>query len=286
MCSICQAVYVPSRAHLRLARASQAAIESAFVSICHFCFRCRRPACPSCWDEVHGICGACTLETKLPFRRSTPSLDGSLPSSSNPDRRFNTCFNTCFNIHLPRVHVVAPPLVCMQGGRFQREPLPIETQTTLSMVMVRAISDEIVYDPTRRTSLRNIPVSSSLPSSAFRIDVVKDWQVSPERQKEQKRRRVPVATSAVDIAAVATWPEKGHHHSRAKRRGREREESTWLDRLLSMVIAILLILVVFLFLMITSALVFPSFNTMVIYFLHVDIRAEIAYLLQMIQRLF
>src|SRR5437763_189301 len=70
VCKICQAVYVPAHTHRQLVRSPHAVIESAFMSMCHFCFRCRQPACPSCWDEVHGVCGACALEAQLPFRSS------------------------------------------------------------------------------------------------------------------------------------------------------------------------------------------------------------------------
>src|SRR5712691_6656122 len=59
VCIICDALFAPSP---REQPTSAIALESAFLSVCHFCFRCRRPACPQCWDHVHAICGACVKE--------------------------------------------------------------------------------------------------------------------------------------------------------------------------------------------------------------------------------
>ena len=109
-CAICQAVYAPSRLHAYLLQAPPIALESAFMSMCHFCFRCRRPSCPNCWDNVHGVCGQCAQETHVPFRVETPPLEGT--SYSSPRSRLSTQ-----NSSTP------PSLVSVQPGRFQ-ETLP------------------------------------------------------------------------------------------------------------------------------------------------------------------
>src|ERR1700680_2883002 len=57
-CAICDAVYAPSPLQLPFLQYSQGALEATFMSMCHFCFRCRRAACPQCWDDVHGVCGS------------------------------------------------------------------------------------------------------------------------------------------------------------------------------------------------------------------------------------
>ena len=75
-CMICHAIYTPSTNQPQLAHAPQSVLESALLGMCHFCFRCRRPSCPFCWDAVHGICGSCVLETGLPFRSEVPPLSG------------------------------------------------------------------------------------------------------------------------------------------------------------------------------------------------------------------
>src|SRR5579859_2508460 len=108
VCSICQAGYVPSQSYTFLWQASPIALESALMSMCRFCFRCRRPACPECWDEVHGVCGACTEEAHLPFRRTPAPLDGTLlPPSHQPQ--------------VKRISSVPDPLICVRPGRFQEE---------------------------------------------------------------------------------------------------------------------------------------------------------------------
>src|SRR6266487_1962329 len=61
-CTLCGAGYVPSPAHEDLKYAPEVVLESVLMRMCHFCFRCRRAACPECWDEVHGVCGSCVQE--------------------------------------------------------------------------------------------------------------------------------------------------------------------------------------------------------------------------------
>ena|SRR5579859_7716460 len=233
ICKICQAVYVPARTHRQLARSPHAVIESAFVSMCHFCFRCRRPACPSCWDDVHGVCGACALEAQLPFRSSVPPLEGMVVS---PVER----------LPLVRVRTVTPPLVCVRPGRFQRSPLPIEAQTTL---YVPTISDQSLDAASKPPPSRQTP----LPSAQSRPRAVNN------------------------VANVVTQPEK----RRVRRNAALRH-----NKLARAVMAILLFSVLVIAGFTVSALLFPSVNDGSVYVLHVDIRAQIAYLLEMIQHLF
>jgi hypothetical protein len=208
------------------------------MGMCHFCFRCRRPACPSCWDEVHEVCGACALDAQLPFRSSVPPLDGVIipPIEQLP---------------LARVRTVTPPLVCVQPGRFQQAPLPIDTQTTLYL---QTVSGQSLSD----TSTRHPSPQTSIPSPASQAETVED------------------------VADMATRPDKRGTHGTerspyaAMRRGKPARTVTMVLLLTVLVIAIF----------IASALLFPGVNDGIVYTLHVDIRAEIAYLLQLIQYLF
>jgi hypothetical protein len=238
VCKICQAVYVPSRAHRRLASSSQAVVESTFMSMCHFCFRCRRPACPSCWDEVHGVCGACALEAQLPFRSSVPPLDGVI-------------FPPIQHLPLARVRAGTPPLVCVQPGSFQRAPLPIEAQTTLYL---QTILDQPIDDASRT----DLPPQTSISSPKPQPHVIDD------------------------IADVATRPEKRG----VQRQATSRKVTTRRDKLGRIVIEILLVIVLLTVCLILSALLFPGVNDVIAQILHVDIRSEIAYLLELIQHLF
>ncbi len=236
-CKICQAVYVPARTHAQLVRSPQAVVESAFMGMCHFCFRCRRPACPSCWDEVHGVCGACALEAQLPFRSSVPPLEGVIvpPIEQLP---------------LARVRTVTPPLVCVQPGRFQQSPLPLESQTTLYV--------QTVPDPPSDTSIRHSSPQTPIPAAKSQAHTIEN------------------------IADMATRPDKRRVHSKdtshkaATRRVKPERTAT----------KILLLIVVLIAIFIVSALLSLSVNDAIVYIFHVDIRSAIAYLLQLIQHLF
>ena len=119
MCAICKAIYAPSRSHENLLQAPPIVLESAFMSMCHFCFRCRRPSCPNCWDSVHEVCGACVQEANLPFRMDPPPLHSVLVAS-----------------HRPQLIPVRPslaPLVCIHPGQLPHAtpaPLPIDMLPT------------------------------------------------------------------------------------------------------------------------------------------------------------
>ena len=238
VCKICQAVYVPSRAQKRLASASQAVVESTFMSMCHFCFRCRQPACPSCWDEVHGVCGACALEADLPFRSSVPPLDG-------------VVFPPIQHLPLARVRAATPPLVCVQPGSFQRAPLPIEAQTTLYL---QTIPDQSLDDASKGPSSPEIAISVSKPQPRV----------------------------VEHIADAATRPDKRPVH----RQDTSRKVAMHRDKLVRIVTEILLAIVLLILFLIVSALLFPSINDLLMQILNVDIRADIAYLLELIQHLF
>ena len=79
-CPVCRAIYVPSGA-VR----PPGLLETAFLAVCHFCFRCQRPACPQCWNPVHHVCASCSEEARLPFRGPVPSLEGLVFVSSRSE---------------------------------------------------------------------------------------------------------------------------------------------------------------------------------------------------------
>jgi hypothetical protein len=206
--------------------------------MCHFCFRCRQPACPSCWDDVHEVCGACALEAQLPFRSSVPPLNSAVVPPVQ---------------HLPsvRVRTVTPPLVCVRPGRFQRAPLPIEAQTTL---YVPTVSDQSLDAASKRHPSQKTPLSPS-KSQPHAVDVITD---------------------------VVTRPEKKRIHDN----GTSRNASLRHHKLEHTVIQILLLIALLIAVFFVSVLLFPSVNGGIVDILHVDIRAEIAYLLDLVQHLF
>jgi len=103
-CPICRAVYIPSWQQER-EQTSLAMLESTFLSICHFCFRCRRPACPQCWNPIHCVCTSCSEEAQLPFRSPVPPLEGLIfscpvegPSIQHGPRSFTCLRNGSFHV--------------------------------------------------------------------------------------------------------------------------------------------------------------------------------------------
>ena len=102
-CPICQAVYLPAFSQLEAAQSSFAILEAAFLRVCHFCFRCQRPACPQCWNPVHHVCTACGEEAHLPFLSPVPSLEGLIFAPS---------------VFPFQTQTADLPLTCMRNGRF------------------------------------------------------------------------------------------------------------------------------------------------------------------------
>lgn len=167
VCVVCKAVYAPSPSYEYLLQAPSVALESAFMSICRFCFRCRRPACPACWDDVHGVCGACSLETGLPFRSNSLPLNGALPQFLS---------HQTFSV---RTEPAAVPLFCVQPGRFH-EPDPPSVANrapTLRKSDIAAMIDEV---PTQVPVARKL-AKVAYQTSPFDIDVVETRPEVPKR---------------------------------------------------------------------------------------------------------
>lgn len=123
-CAICNAGFGLSPAHESLLQAPATVLEAAFMSMCHFCFRCRRPACPECWDAVHGVCGACVEEAHLPFRVDATPLSGLI-------------FPPVREVHATQENMTSPLLVCIRPGRFQTD-VPHSTDLPKALPIVAA----------------------------------------------------------------------------------------------------------------------------------------------------
>ncbi len=148
-CTICQAVYAPTPDHAYLLRASRVALESAFMSMCHFCFRCRRAACPNCWDNIHGVCATCALEAQLPFRVQTQPLEGAL-------------FPPTRQAQLARKQSIPNRLICIRPGRFQ-QAAPLDNAETLAQLSTQTpAQNSPLLSP---QSITPHPLSPILPES-------------------------------------------------------------------------------------------------------------------------
>ena len=167
-CPICQAVYTPSRSYAYLLQRPPIVLESALMSMCHFCFRCRRPSCPACWDSVHGICGQCTQETGLPFRLEPAPLAGASPVfASSPG----------VPARIPQLS-----LINVQPGRFQRPSPP-----TIDSIPTRPdVVDSRLPDAGRRSRFleeeeETLPIVYEKRQRKLRGDVA-TMKTRPERR--------------------------------------------------------------------------------------------------------
>jgi hypothetical protein len=229
-CDICHAVYSPAQDHIYLIQAPASALEAAFMSMCHFCFRCRRPSCPACWDYVHGVCASCVQEMRLPFREELSPLSG-------------TFFPPMRHAQETRVIATPTPLTCIEAGLFQSiDHSTIEKATTGPMKAVTATDS-----------------SES------------QQQAVPARPHPVDHQPVPLSQSDLDIDQVKTIPE------RSQPRGKR------IERVVTAILLVVLLLVVVL---VVIASLSGRANAFIATILHIDIRAELAYLWQIITHLF
>lgn len=253
-CVICAATYAPDDAHEYLSQASPIALESALMSMCHFCFRCRRPACPDCWDEVHGVCGACAQEAHLPFRTDAGPLNGAFFASPSQAQKEMQKSLQQF------------PLVCMRHGRFQ--PTTANLITSEATRPAPAITS---YQPHQSSIQKRRPAAI---------------------QAAQAARASRLAISAVDTqlpprVAIAQPPAYLHQ----KQQAQVKAEVAFPSKLLSLssteliVTFILLVILLVVIAIISMALFSSVANIFITNWLNVDIQTEIAYLLQLTKRL-
>ncbi|HEY4388496.1 MAG TPA: hypothetical protein VGN34_28940 [Ktedonobacteraceae bacterium] len=177
-CMICQAVYAPSQLRTDLIQASPLALESTFMSMCHFCFRCRRPSCPECWDYVHGLCAACDQDANLPFRTELPPLYGTLL----PPMR---------QAQLISEPAIAASLLCIRPGVYeQNQILPIDKVTTRPETFV-PLRMEMVSPVPALTTRNTTRSANALPQVA--------------EQKTQPPTRKPAPTAFKKPGRIAAW---------------------------------------------------------------------------------
>lgn len=285
-CSVCRAVYIPSWRQER-EQASLALLESAFLSLCHFCFRCQRPACPQCWNPIHCACASCSEEAQLPFRSPVPSLEGlifSCPAENLPGPQAPRSFT------------------CLRNGSFYfPDPGP------------RAKASQEEESPSPVTSME-LPAIRDNPEPPAPFDPPWLREALSQRQEEQARGPISRPTGQwVDGAAI--WPVQAGplntspHTSgpewvqvsralpqmpalpmlsvetqEAEGQGQEQEEEEGIslfERVENVLIIVISTILLAIVLMLVLALSFPQMNTFFYQLIHLDIRTEILYLLQL-----
>lgn len=206
-CGICQAVYAPVKVYEYLLQAPRVALESAFMSMCHFCFRCRRPACPSCWDYVHGVCGACALEARLPFRSPSTPLQGVIfPAIRQPGyKRVAQARLTC--IHPGKFHTLAPidsvetTLTDAIATEHTSHQIKMPGATPATTTQERTTIEQ----PGKQSPSTPLPAA---PSTSVDIDEI---VTQPERRRRPDIDKItakPKRPHRVDIDQIVTRPER------------------------------------------------------------------------------
>jgi hypothetical protein len=319
-CPVCRAVYVPSNEQRN--HSSTLLLETAFLEVCHFCFRCQRPACPQCWNPVHHACAACCEEARLPFRGPVPALEGLafLPLSAHPARGQAISF------------------ICQRNGRFYTpDPAPHKIATTTAPVSVPAAASMTSETATSRA----LPLSQSAPdgSSHATTSAYPGWlqevmgqkpagicsasspaSLSTDRPAETVHADSPPASAPVSWSQT-NWPHMTPAESpsapslapgqpvepvepakpaeiletaeqplpASERQGEATEiqaqesgeEISPFERIENILIVLTSILLLAVVLMIVLSLCFARVNTFFLTLIHIDIRTEIAYLLQL-----
>jgi len=171
---------------------------------------------------VHGICGACVQEARLPFRTQAAPLSGALFAPSRQEQQ-------------KREPGESAPLNCIQPGRFQKKfPPAIDEATTIPYM------PSAKQTITGRTGKQRIAKPAPTTTTSSKI----------ERQR-------------IHIDELETRPPKDYRsHQR-------------LGHTLRIILFALLITVLF---FISAACLSPDMNALIDTTLHIDIRAEIAYL--------
>ena len=285
-CRICEAVYTPAQDHAYLLQASAMVIESALMSMCHFCFRCRRPACPHCWDNIHGVCGECCLEADLPFRAQTAPLRGVL-------------FATARQAQLQRERATPVRLICIRSGRFQNaasidtaETFPLQKAIVpprASLSRQTRAEDEPIEKPQihpetdkqpqvlrRRKTIEFDEIATRPPQTAAMIDI--DQIVTqPPLRRQRTLQRSEIASRPTHVNTSSALAE----HEFATDIPIHSPGSIIEQILITLLCIVLLCIIVLIALAMFSA----DANALIQYYLHVDIRAEVGALWQLIGQL-
>jgi hypothetical protein len=239
-CAICDAVYAPSPQQVPFLQYTQGALEATFMSVCHFCFRCRRAACPQCWDDVHGVCGACVQDARLPFRTAATPLDD-LTFPPTPQQ----------SSHQSQQQQAASLFAPIHNGRFSTKTAA-RPDTVTDPAVQPVVAQAITFDNhVRESEQYHTPaaIAAAIPIKTLIPEVPQDT-----RKQEKKP---PIATEA-------------------KKTSRLELVFTWI------VLVIVLLLVV----VIALAEFIPAVNALVAHGTHIDIHAEIAYLVSIVRQLF
>lgn len=267
-CRVCDAVYAPSSQQAPFLQYTQGTLEATFMGMCHFCFRCRRAACPQCWDEVHGVCGVCVREAGLPFRAPAVPLDGLMfpptgrPSSQTSQPQASSLF------------------VTVRNGRFyydtqtQPEPIFSDISTEQTPAVKPAASQNGAPDSQVAGGLQD--------DTGIAID-----EAAPKTGEHYAGNEDQIDTPAtIIIPTKIPTPEDSQETDGQEKMPGVAKKVKKVSRLEKILTWIVLVIVVALVVVIALAEFIPAVNVTIAHVTHIDIHGEIAYLVHIVQQLF
>lgn len=296
-CPVCRAIYVPSGEQ----RAPDL-LETAFLAVCHFCFRCQRPACPQCWNPIHHVCASCSEEARLPFRGPVPSLEGLVFTSARSARANKVSFLCQRNGRFYTPEPAQPHLESRQApasvsaANPQGSPgalpvlppdyaLPAQVRTDTYPTWLQEVFGQKVEDsaaPAVEIQPLEYPVQmyAQAEPTFWSPAQQPDWPTLVPIAPQQAAPVEALALSApagqpLSLAPPATvTDDQGEHDA-------EDEEISLLERIENALIVITSVLLLSVILMIVLSISSAQVNAFILSILHIDIRTEIAYLLQL-----
>lgn len=265
-CRICEAVYTPSQEHAYLLQAPPRVLESALMSMCHFCFRCRRPACPHCWDNIHGVCGECCLEANLPFRAQTAPLRGVL-------------FATTRQAQLRRKHATPVRLICIRPGRFQ-SAASIDTAETFPL------QNAII--PPRATASRQAPSEGAPLVERHQPQLMPAYQEQPPAPRRRKTIDIyelatkpppsEIVVKPLNIDQMVTQPPPRTPHTVTQHARHTYTFGEFIEQVITTLLCLVLLCIIALIML---GMLSVNADALIQHYLHVDIRAEVTALWQL-----
>lgn len=305
-CPICRATYIPSSQEQVGAQGSATLLETAFLDVCHFCFRCQRPACPQCWNPVHHVCTSCSAEAHLPFRSPVPSLEGlvfSARTSAQSGRQAKIAFTCLRNGRFYTPELASPTLSPRETAadpvtsdalptvRVERvesadfQPYPIWLQEITGPRPAEQPANPFVQGTSQPLARQGFSAAGSEHSQPLNRQ---DWtgQAAPMTAQPQM-----VQANWPHVVPTAPWPQpplppapsamEPENAVETPQEAPEREEVSPLERVENVLIVITSILLLAVVLMIVLALSSADINAFLFHIIRIDIRTEIAYLLQL-----
>jgi len=307
-CPICRAVYQPSSSHY-----ADEILEDAFRGVCHFCFRCQRPSCPQCWNPIHHVCASCGEEAHLPFCSPVPDLEGlsfsplAAPQAVKELKLSFTCLRNG-QLYFPDPEPPSPPEPPRADPPAHTFPttsddLPIIQSRQTEQNRFDSVDSSVVANrQIEQVNRAKLDLAHSYPPWVQEVLGYKPAEVlPPENDQQHNEREISTSRYAQPAASSVVSPQVDQTNSLLVNRvlpqlpvhmppasmlaGQEEVPSTeavpMLDRIENALLIGTSSLLLVAGLIIALAMSSTTINTFFLHLLHIDIRSEVSYLLQL-----